>query len=1378
MELLSRLIRRILFLSAAIFFAANSIAFLVLNNPFVHEWFRGKLNDQLAKYGLEISTGEFTLNLLESKLSVTKISVLEKTSQNLPEVFTAGRFAVGYDIWKLSENWLPSLKFIVLEDWRTDLAVFKKFSDPNKKSEGKPTTIAEILDFSKKYLGRQIELKNGHVFLDTATRRTVDVSIKSLFLKIAPDEARSGVTLLSEFGSSNICLSGDEPCSKTLLLDAAELNAEMSQSGVARIERLGLRGGYGDWMSSGQINFGPDFTVLNYNLKLDGTANSTPWFHLAGMQGSGNFKAGVYLNPMSAGTSLKDSGIDLRPQIHGRLSWTTVNLSGFDIYSGNAEIQYGDSQISYRNADIKTPSGAQIDSSGEFNLTGRMPFHNTARIKNLPFTELMAGINVPSEVINFQMDTPELLVGGEINAGEKKGFKLIIAGQVDATQMKVPSFEPNVRTLPRCVVRLRIDSDAHHMSFAGSGAGCENGNEGAETLINLEKGLLDYDTSRNEFRFYAQNAPASLVSYFAGEEIDGEMSLRGTILSSANNPVVFRADTQLNDSVVFGLEIPRVGAQIEINTGGMKIKNAEAWLAGDEQRPSLVVGNFELGFASRKIEVDASFNGQISDALRASGKRGRELAEKTSGNLNFSRFRMKGNLRDLQKADLEIRARIRDLVHPEFSASDVQASLLCRQGWCSGSRLFFSNPAFGAETDGRAGGRTPRSSGIASSKAIFEIENISNNSLSLRLDVQSVPLRVTAEDGNALTGVLDLRGTLQGGFKDWEVSAAGRLDSLQVFGNPIGSLAISAASHSGGPLNLILSGLYEQVQARLIFDHGFEKSTQLFASFRSFEIFKYLPQLQKNGTKISGDVSSNFVLNAPGLREIADAGMGVLDDFKGSGTVDKVRIQVGKESFQLTAPVGVSFESGMISVPQVSLMGSSGQLRSRISYQPASGSFSGTLESSIDAAIISQLTDFVTQSSGMIYLKGNFESDSEGSAIGMDAQVENVQLAGKYLSPPLSSINGRLLLRDSRLEIPSLTGTKGNGQVDLVGTVDFLNDSRSEKVEPKISLRANLRSAQFRWPQDFFETVETTIDGQVEFTGSKRPYSLNGEIRIPKGRAYRDATCQDMIRSGGSRSEASIAKPLQPLVLLNLAIDADNSFALQSNCIRGRVSSAVRVSGTDVEPVLAGQVRLDNGVLNLLKTRFEVTRADAVFDNIVKIEPRIDAQMVARIDKYNVFVGAEGPFSKPRLNIWSDPSTGPDGNPLSRPALIRMISTGRGPSETTQTAVTQALFSQVVGMFDDPLSQAVSKITRGFVDRFELQPIIDGGQSSLRARASRDLGEKFNLGLDYETKKQSLTGTIFVNESVNFVGGFDRRSSPVGSYLEFSGGFRFQFGGK
>jgi hypothetical protein len=305
------------------------------------------------------------------------------------------------------------------------------------------------------------------------------------------------------------------------------------------------------------------------------------------------------------------------------------------------------------------------------------------------------------------------------------------------------------------------------------------------------------------------------------------------------------------------------------------------------------------------------------------------------------------------------------------------------------------------------------------------------------------------------------------------------------------------------------------------------------------------------------------------------------------------------------------------------------------------------------------------------------------------------------------------------------------------------------------------------------------MDGQIELVGRGKPYLVNGDLRISKGRAYKDATCQELLRVGSSSSpEASIANQAKPFAQLNLGLEADNSFTLQTSCIRGRVSAALKITGSETEPIVAGQIRLDNGQLNLLKTRFEVTRADAIFDNLVRIEPRLDAQMVAKIERYNVFVGAEGPLSRPRLNIWSDPSTGPDGMPLSRPTLIRMISTNRGPGETTQTAVTQALANGVVGFFDDPLSQAVSRITRGFVDRFELQPILESGQSSWRARVSRDLGEKFNLGLDFEPNSQSLTGEIFINESVNVLGGFDRRSTQIGTYSELKGGFRFQFGGK
>jgi hypothetical protein len=555
----------------------------------------------------------------------------------------------------------------------------------------------------------------------------------------------------------------------------------------------------------------------------------------------------------------------------------------------------------------------------------------------------------------------------------------------------------------------------------------------------------------------------------------------------------------------------------------------------------------------------------------------------------------------------------------------------------------------------------------------------------------------------------------------------------------------------------------------------------MYLGLRSLELFKYIEALNKGDLRTTGAITAELTAEGGGLKSLLKNWRSSLVNFAGQGNVSKARIQFGSEAFLTENLVPLQLRGGTLSLAPVLMKGSTGSLRLSGSYSLVDTAVAASLDGELDAALATSFSNLITQASGNVNFRGQLSMDSEESKLSGEARLDNVFLAGKYFSPPLSAMNGRLVLRGSKIEIPSLTASKGNGQVDLVGTIDLQPDPDQVLGEqlPALALRANMKGAQFRWPQSFFETVETNLDGQLELSGEQRPYLLSGDLRLTKGRAYRDATCQELWRTGSSgNADASISKPAKPIASMNIGIEADNSFTLQTSCIRGRVSAALRVAGTDVDPMISGQVRLDNGQLSLLKTRFEVTRADASFDNLTRIEPRLDAQMVAKIERYSVFVGAEGPLSRPRLNIWSDPSTGPDGMPLSRPTLIRMISTNRGPGETTQTAVTQALANGVVGFFDDPLSQAVSRITRGFVDRFELQPIVEAGQSSLRARVSRDLGEKFNLGLDFEPNSQSLTGELIINESVNVLGGFDRRSSQIGTYSELKGGFRFQFGGK
>lgn len=1392
MDFLWKNLQRCIIIFTILFVSANAIAYFLLNNEFVHSWFRNHMNQELEKIGLEASIGTILVNFFDAKISISSVRVVEK-GQMASGLAKVDNLVIGFDIWNLNSYGFPSTKFVEVEDWSVDAKVIEKLEEKSSESKDKAMTLSKFIQFSKIIFGQQFELKNGRIE-DTRKERFFErIPINSAFLKFTGGTSENKLTLISDFGKSEFCLKKEISCGKLIQVNSLEIRLELNSRGELRLEKVALDGQHGNWQVEGRMRLSEDFSVENYSIKIDGNADASPWFRLADLTGRGQFKASLFVNPQSGGDKNVLSK-NLEPVMNGNVIWNSVNLSDYDIYSGSADVQFANSTIVYKNANIVTPSGARIFSNGEYDLKDSMHFVNTARIRDFSFAELMNGLGVPTDVVNFRMDTDSLLVTGSLHAEGKKGFLLSFSGPVGISGLSVPKFEPSSFYLPNCMVDLRIDSDAQHMSFLGSAMRCGMSGADKNTTIQLSKGLLDYRTSLNDFSFSVRSASAGAISYFVSEAVDGEFDLEGSIRGSKNTSAKFSADVKMNEASIFGLELPHVSGSIVIDHKGFSAKSVQAWLNEEKKIPDVKARHVYVGFSDRKVDIDASFNGQLSDVLRVFGKQGRQLSDEASGDIRTLELRLRGDRSDLLKSNVDMKIHIQNLSHPWISSSDVRASFVCQQGWCSDSRVFMTDLFLGDSLNSSSPGEKLEQSSAGAlsesftlakpraqpkaSQAIFEIESISDKSLSLRWDVQSVPFSLRAAGDSHTSGILDLRGSLQGGTKDWETSAQGRIDRFEFGPRALGSLSFNALSHGGAPLSLIVSGLYDQLQARLIFDHSFSQSSQLFVSLRSLDYFKYIPQWEKMKLPLVGELYGDFQIEGPGLRTMIHDGENLLEALRGRGEISQLRAQLGQDHFVLTSPFQFNLADGRLSYSPAIISGNKGKLRTQGSFQLTDRDLSVGLDAQIDSSILSQTTDFLTHSSGNISLRGELRRTDGEALLRGEAQFENVVLAGKYLTPPLSGMNGRVIFQNSRIEIPSLAASKGNGQIDLAGTIDFASDNGNLLFPPQLSLRANLKSAQFRWPQDFFETVETTVDGQVDLQGTGKPYFLNGDLKIVKGRAYRDATCQEIIRSGSVASERTSVSTPSPWLRLNLGIEADNSFTLQSACIRGRVSSSVRVSGFETEPVLAGQIRLDNGVMNLLKTRFEVTRADAVFDNLVKIEPRLDAQMVAKIDKYSVFVGAEGPLSKPRLSIWSDPSTGPDGTALSRPTLIRMISTGRGPLETTQVAVTQAIANQVVGFFDDPLSQAVSKITRGFVDRFELQPILDGGQSSWRARASRDLGEKFNLGLDYEPNKQSLTGTIFINESVNVLGGFDHRSSQLGSYSELSGGFRFQFGGK
>jgi translocation and assembly module TamB len=387
-------------------------------------------------------------------------------------------------------------------------------------------------------------------------------------------------------------------------------------------------------------------------------------------------------------------------------------------------------------------------------------------------------------------------------------------------------------------------------------------------------------------------------------------------------------------------------------------------------------------------------------------------------------------------------------------------------------------------------------------------------------------------------------------------------------------------------------------------------------------------------------------------------------------------------------------------------------------------------------------------------------------------------------TPALSDISGKIRFDDNKLEVLTLKGKKGEGDWDLAGSMNWAAWLEDPNLSPALAMRLQARNAQVRIPVPYVESFDTTLNANVELTGDATPYALTGDVQILRAFAYREKTCQELLSEERRTVVEDLTIGSQSILRFDLNFQSEQGIILQTACLRARASANVRLTGNANTPLLTGSVATESGTVSFLKSHFNIQKMDLIFDNPVRLDPRLDIQLVSKIENYNISVSVDGTLSRRRTNLWVDPSSTPDGVSLTRSDIFRMLSSGRAPERAGTGG--QAIASQVAAYgtsvlaLDDSLTQAANRLTGGFIDTVELQPLIENGQTKWRARVSRSLGERLSLGLDIEqgqaVNNQSLSGTVYLNDSVNLLGGFDRRSEQTEQYYELSGGLRFRFG--
>jgi hypothetical protein len=1392
-----KITKRLVFLVVAAFVCLNAVAWVVLNSPPVQRAVVAWVNAEvLSARGLELALGSLSLSFLTSEIAVNdvRVRVADAAQRVDPETgelqdleLGAAEFRVRVDpltSWIRKELTIVSasvdgLFLDVAYDAQGRLVLpFESSTSPERKVEEILREVREILPSEVTFTDATIALGDagGSRYQRVDVDRLVVINRKR-DADIVPFDVELAL-------GGAVARAPELP--QEITLDSLAAFARVTNRLAVSIDSFKATTSLGDAQASGSVIIPVDGAPLGYRLAIEADTAFGPVMALLGLDGVGSVRV--------EGALYKDPKDAIVPAFEGVVSWSAARLEGFALYDGAAKVALRSRAIDYRDAVIRTPRGGLIRGEGRFELYDRFLFANNARVEKFRFRELLAGFGVETDAFDFDLGSEDLSLDGHIRG--KNGdlaFELDAYGQATAAGLGVPALDgPKRARLPDCRLQVKLRTDDSRLDLRGTTISCAA--DGADQA-RVDEGSVRYSDGRTDFRFDWLGADLAHATYFTGFPTEGRADIKGTVTASNGQPVVFRSRTTARDVLLYGVRYATVegvwgvdekGVFGEDLVGAIAAKSEE----GDGARVELDA--FRVDFDA---QTTSSFRGRIEGDLGAGFAATSALLPasfpRMEGALASTEVRLEGPLLKPTRWTLAVDGGAQNLSLLGFRAARASVAVACQKGTCRNGRLFADgiaefDPVMGVAVAGGSQSSLPKSKPAGGSYFLADVRELSEDFVNVRAVVRSVPFRVEFGERFPLRGVLDARVDLAGPWKAWEGSLQVAADALRLGEQDLGSVSITGFSADGKDINVVGHARYQQLSLRLRMPHSLQGPSTLYLRTRGLDVGFLLPQSTIAKHNLYTQIDGEVLLQGPApLTRGSDSDAPWYRQWQAQGALSRASFQYRQLRFALDAKTDFTLLDARLEVPRMRLTAPSGHVELAGSYDFESAEVDARLGARVRLGVLEDLFGKVGTSEGELVADVRMEGVAPEVSLTGEAGVEGGTVAFRDYPPPFTDIRGSFLFDDDKLEVRSLRARKGEGEVEVAGSVNWAAWLEDASRTPVVAMRIVARDAQVRIPVPFVEAFDTTLDGTLELSGDELPYTLSGDIRVKRAATFRDKTCQDLLAEANTQSAEELRLGSRAAVRLNLQVLSEKGIIIQTACVTTRLSANVKVTGTSEAPVLAGVVDSEgSGQVSFLKSNFSIQRAEFVFDNPVRLDPRLDIQLLSRIDVYNVYVQVDGTLSRRRTNLWVDPPSTPEGVTLTRSDIFRMLSTGQPPNRAGTQG--QALVSQVAGYvygatsLDDSLTQAAQRITGGFVDSVQLQPIIENGQTKWKARVSRSLGERLSLGLDIEqgqaVNNQSLNGTVFINDSVNVLGGFDRRSEQTEQYYELSGGLRFQFG--
>ncbi|HZU09455.1 MAG TPA: translocation/assembly module TamB domain-containing protein, partial [Pseudacidobacterium sp.] len=503
--------------------------------------------------------------------------------------------------------------------------------------------------------------------------------------------------------------------------------------------------------------------------------------------------------------------------------------------------------------------------------------------------------------------------------------------------------------------------------------------------------------------------------------------------------------------------------------------------------------------------------------------------------------------------------------------------------------------------------------------------------------------------------------------------------------------------------------------------------TQAQAQLTNLDIDPFLKMFEVEGVQghssIAGLVSVSGPLRAP-------------RQMQGEAQISQLSVSLGGVPLKSEGPLHAQLRNGNLHLDPLHITGDDTDLRAQgdagILEERHPMNFQA--QGSINMKLLQTLRSDV-DSSGQVTFTMNAGGTFKNPALTGQVKLSNVAMSVESFPNGLSQLNGTLQFTQDRLQVQSLTGTTGGGQVNVTGYITYQQGIYAD-------LTATGKDIRIRYPAG----ISSMIDTKLRLQGTQSAFMLSGNVQLT-----RFTINPNLDFASFNRVSAISAAPPDPnafsnRVRLNIHITSSPDLDFQNSYAKLAGDVDLRIRGTVAQPSVLGRITITEGSATFAGTKYELQHGEIFFSNPVRIEPVIDIDATTHVEDYDITIGVHGTPSNLTPTFRSEP-------PLTQQDIFSLLAMGRTQEEqqiysqqAQQAGVNTTADAILGGALNATLSSRIQKLFGGGSVKIDPSWVGSLGNSTARITVSQQVSK--NATLTYATNINS-TAQQLIQAEVN-----------------------------